>query len=201
MNPLEIDQSIGSEAERHEQARQLAQALAELLSDHGYDVHWVDQDRPVRTSASSRRSEVFLEYRAKASQSIAEKMARFGEDLREILDIYGIRVVVSDAVELDLVAKLVWEKFLVTPTTEEMTIRGGTMFFAPFRDYRKRDWVGVSPATTNGYVHAIHMNRRGSVGSVEVQVLTAELYASHGNPTSSDSHAMFKERQRSLFGR
>jgi hypothetical protein len=72
--------------------------------------------------------------------------------------------------------------------------------FSSFRDYRRRNQAGLSPATAQ-YDQAIHLNRRTSFGIVEIQVLTRDPYDRvHCDPTSEDSHDRFVARRKELFG-
>ncbi len=79
-----------------------------------------------------------------------------------------------------------------------MTIRNGTLIFLSYRDYRKRDWEGVSPATSSEYLDAIHINRKMQTYIIEIQIMTDELFLKYCTAALDESHASFKKRQAAL---
>lgn len=136
--------------------------------------------------------------RAKADESILEKMSRFGETVAEVHDLYGFRLVAEDFDAVERAAELIVRSFGETPTEKDMTIRGGALVFQAFRNYRKRDWAGVSPATAGGYNDAIHFNRKYQGNIVEFQIVTRPLFEKYCSSTAEESHAAFKARQAAL---
>src|SRR5207244_1207804 len=64
--------------------------------------------------------------RLKSSEAIRRKMARFGEELGCMLDIWGIRLVLPDIDALDAVASLVQAHWADVPERQLM-LRGGRM--------------------------------------------------------------------------
>jgi len=145
--------------------------------------------------------DVVVSGRLKATNAIVAKMRRFGEPLRVMLDVWGYRVVVAAEGELDDVAARCAELWK-TPTPHELLLRHGALQFDWWRDYRQRNHAGLSPATTERYDQAIHLNRKAPFGIVEIQLMTRDLYARvHGDPTSEDSHDRFVSRRQELFRR
>jgi hypothetical protein len=177
------------------------QELVGHLGDAGYQV-LMNADRPdvARGRSAVEAGEVLISSRLKDSHAIVAKMRRFGEPLRVMLDVWGYRAVVATERELDdLAARCaeLWE----TATPAELLLRHGKLQFDWWRDYRRRDHAGLSPATTDRYDQAIHLNRRAPFGIVEVQVLTFELYRRvHCDPDSEDSHDRFVARRAELLG-
>src|SRR5207244_3649752 len=112
--------------------------------------------------------------RLKSSEAILRKVARFGEELCCTLDIWGIRLVVPDT-DSDGVAALVEPHWANVPERQLM-LRGGQMRFAPVRDYRTKEHLGRSGATSFNYDEAVHLNRRAPFGVVEIQVMTHDLF-------------------------
>lgn len=142
---------------------------------------------------------VLVSARVKKPEAIIAKMRRFGEPLRVMLDRWGYRVVVTNETTLGTVADncaALWE----TPTPDELLLRNGELQFSARRDYRRRDHVGLSAATTNNYDQAVHLNRKASFGIVEIQVMTYDLYRRvHCDPASADSHDTFVARREQLL--
>lgn len=144
--------------------------------------------------------EVIVSARLKSIHAIVEKMREFGEPLMNILDIWGYRIVVSDAESLEKVLPPVtglWPP----PGSEEMTLRHGTLKFDWLRDFRARNFAGLSDATSDRYDEVIHVNRQPSFGVVEIQILTADLYRRAYVGTGEEAHVNFKERQRAVRSR
>ncbi len=143
--------------------------------------------------------EVAISGRLKDTRAIVAKMRRFGEPLRVMLDIWGYRLVVATDNQLDDVAGHcagLWE----APSPHELLLRHGELQFEWWRDYRRRNHAGLSPATTPQYDQAIHLNPKAPFGIVEIQVMTLDLYIRvHGDPTSEDSHDRFVARRQALF--
>lgn len=139
-----------------------------------------------------------ITYRAKTDASIANKLSRFGETPNQILDLYGIRVVTPTWPDVERIANTIVQLYGEKPTEKEMTIRNGTLIFPSYRDYRKRDWEGVSPATSSGYLDAIHINRKMQTYIVEIQIMTDELFLKYCTAALDESHASFKKRQEKL---
>jgi hypothetical protein len=177
--------------------RHLHHGLAELtshLTGAGYTPSTTEPPDALGTR------QVVVSGRLKDTAAIVAKMRRFGEPLRVMLDIWGYRVVVATEAELDQVAARCAELW-ATPAPEELLLRHGQLQFQWWRDYRRRDHAGLSPATTPRYDQAIHLNRKAPFGIVEIQVMTLDLHARvHGDPTSEDSHDHFVARRRELFG-
>ncbi len=196
----DIVAALGEWAERHEWTRQRAYELWEFLKAKGYPVA-----EPVSMAGSeaedfqnAQGNDFHIQYRAKSDESIANKISRFGETLAEILDLYGIRHVVPDMETVEKVAHEIVEGFAETPTEVDMTLRGGSMVFLHFRDYRKRDWVGASPATAGGYTDAFHVNRKHEGRIFELQIMTRALFEKYCSSDSEESHEAFKKRQATL---
>lgn len=179
MTSEQVDQQIGSWEDRQIWTEALAASLNVFLMDQQINAE--------------------ILFRAKENQSIVEKLSRFDESLSEVHDLYGLRVVVKDFDCVEHLAAAVIQGFGTTPTDEEMMIRGGTLVFAPFRNYRKRDWIGVSPASSSGYVDAIHMNRKWNNRIVELQILTEDLFKKYCQSDADESHVAFKKRQAELY--
>jgi hypothetical protein len=175
-------------------------ALTGHLGAAGYTPS-IDQQHPGMTSRPGALGarEVAVSARLKGTEAIIAKMRRFGEPLRVMLDIWGYRVVIATEDELDNVATCcggLWE----TPTPQELLLRQGRLQFEWWRDYRRRNHAGLSPATTPQYDQAIHLNRKAPFGTVEIQVITLDLYVRvHGDPTSEDSHDRFVARRQELL--
>ena len=133
--------------------------------------------------------------RLKSSEAIRRKMARFGEELCCMLDIWGIRLVLPDIDALDAVASLVQAHWEDVPERQLM-LRGGQMRFAPVRDYRAREHVGRSGATSFNYDEAVHINRRAPFGVVEIQVMTHDLFLRAFQAQAlEESHRRFAHRR------
>jgi hypothetical protein len=134
--------------------------------------------------------------RLKSPEAILRKMARFGEELCCMLDIWGIRLVVTDAESLDAVAKLAEACWRNVPERQLM-LRGGQMRFPPVRDYRAREQhVGRSGATSLNYNEAVHVNRRAPFGVVEIQVMTHDLFLRAFRAQGlEESHRRFAHRR------
>lgn len=190
-------------ARRETWQRHLAEGMAALtshLAAAGYTPLTLAQ-RPGLTSRPGALGarEVLVSGRLKDTKAIVAKMRRFGEPLRVMLDIWGYRVVIATEAALADVATrcaTLW----ATPAPQELLLRHGKLQFDWWRDYRRRSHAGLSPATTEGYDQAIHLNRKAPFGIVELQVMTADLYARvHGDPASDDSHDRFAARRQALF--
>ena len=137
----------------------------------------------------------FLLSRLKSSGAILRKMARFGEELCCMLDIWGIRLVVPDIDSLESAAPLVLTHWADVPERQLM-LRGGEMRFAPVRDYRTQDHLGRSGATSLSYDQAVHVNRRAPFGVVEIQVMTHDLFLRAFQAQGLDeSHRRFAQRR------
>jgi len=122
-------------------------------------------------------------------------MARFGEELCCMLDIWGIRLVVLDVDALDGVAPLVQSQWADVPERQLM-LRGGQMRFAPVRDYRTKEHVGRSNATSFNYDEAVHVNRRAPFGVIEIQVMTHDLFLRAFRAQGrEESHRQFAQRR------
>ena len=133
--------------------------------------------------------------RLKSSEAILRKMARFGEELCCMLDIWGIRLVVPDIEALDGVATLVQTHWADVPQRQLM-LRGGEMRFAPVRDYRTKVHPGRSSATSLNYDEAVHVNRRAPFGVVEIQVMTHDLFLrAFQDQGLEESHQRFAQRR------
>jgi hypothetical protein len=133
--------------------------------------------------------------RLKSSEAIRRKMARFGEELCCMLDIWGIRLVLPDIGALDAVASRVQAHWEDVPERQLM-LRGGQMRFAPVRDYRAREHVGRSGATSFNYDEAVHINRRAPFGVVEIQVMTHDLFLRAFQAQGlEESHRRFAQRR------
>lgn len=146
------------------------------------------------------QSEVIVTARLKSIQAIVDKMRRFGEPLMNMLDIWGFRIIVSDAESLEKVLPSLtglWP----APTDEEMTLRHGTLKFDWLRDYRARNHAGLSNATSVRYDEAIHVNRRPPFGVVEIQILTVDLYRRAYTGTGEEAHVNFVRRRRAAEAR
>jgi hypothetical protein len=142
---------------------------------------------------------VVIDARLKEAQAIVAKMRRFGEPLRVMLDIWGYRLLVETEDALDNVASCCGELWS-TPDPSDLLLRHGTLQFAPWRDYRRRDHAGLSAATTDHYDQAVHLNRKAPFGIVEIQVMTFGLYQrAHCDPESEDSHDNFVARRQALL--
>lgn len=192
-------------ARREAWERHLEAGLAELIGHlmaAGYTPSTAEQ-QPELTSRSDALGtrEVEVSGRLKGTKAIVGKMRRFGEPLRVMLDIWGYRVVVATQNELDDVAShcaALWE----APTPRELLLRHGKLQFEWWRDYRRRSYAGLSPATTAQYDQAIHLNRKAPFGIVEIQVMTLDLYVRvYCDPASEDSHDRFVARRQELFRR
>jgi hypothetical protein len=168
-------------------------ALTDHLADAGYTAHTADP-RP-----DLGEQQVTVSARLKDTTAIVAKMRRFGEPLRVMLDIWGYRLVVPTEHDLDDVATScagLWK----TPEPHELLLRHGELQFDWWRDYRQRNHAGLSPATTDRYDQAVHLNRKAPFGIVEIQVMTRDLYTRvHSDPTSEDSHDAFVARRQALF--
>jgi hypothetical protein len=203
MTSAEIDNSIGMWAKRQMFAKQCAWSLSNVLHNAGYEISGVVEVglRSLSGSPISQLdpSSVVIQCRAKDNISIIEKLSRFGESLSEMLDLVGLRVIAAD---ISAVAKLgneIRTNFGCEPLSKEMTLRGGTLLFPAFRDYRKRDWPGVSPVTSSGYQDAIHINRKLEARVIEVQVMTRSLFNKYVSRVAEESHEKFKLRQAAYY--
>lgn len=200
----DVDAQLGLQEDRDHRCELLAFELSAFIDSIGMETVgcWHNDSRKASEYLAVQpltSNQVIVEYRAKPSVSIASKMTRFNESLREMLDTYGFRVLVVDTNQLELVASQLRIEFWDEPSVAEMTLRDGTLQFSPFRDYRKRDWPGVSPLTAGGYDTAIHLNRKCDGLIVEIQVLTTDLYLRCCAPASEESHKAFKARQSRAF--
>ena len=142
---------------------------------------------------------VVITSRLKKTEAIIGKMQRYGESLANMLDVWGYRVIVSDEHHLDRVASILGD-FWETPSPEELLLRGGTLEFEWFRDYRKRTHTGLSDASSVKYDQAINMNRKADFAICEIQVMTYDLYwrafVVHNN---EESHFKFANQRRKLL--
>jgi hypothetical protein len=133
--------------------------------------------------------------RLKSPGAILRKMARFGEELCCMLDIWGIRLVVPGVDPLDDVARLAEAHWANVPERQLM-LRGGQMRFAPVRDYRAKEHLGRSGATSVNYDEAVHVNRRAPFGVVEIQVMTHDLFLRAFQAQGlEESHRRFAQRR------
>lgn len=197
MNDEMINKQVGSLETRNEKTSELATELADFLIQNGYKKVSCQPQSTVENH-HKQNSTPTIQYRAKTNESITKKINQFNEPLNEVLDLYGIRLVVSDEQELNKISNLIWQHLWQEPLKKETTIRNGTMYFSPFRDYRKRDWQGVGPATSGGYDTAIHLNRKTKYGIAEIQIMTADLYKRYFDPSSEENHDLFKQRQEKI---
>jgi hypothetical protein len=127
-------------------------------------------ERGASVNGGSRPPESYLLLsRLKSSEAI-RKMARFGEELCCMLDIWGIRLVVPDIDSLDGVAPLVQTHWADVPERQLM-LRGGQMRFLPVGDYRTKEHLGRSGATSFDYDEAVHVNRRARLASRDPALL------------------------------
>lgn len=139
--------------------------------------------------------------RLKSTRAILRKMARFGEELCCMLDIWGLRVVVADLDALDIVAALVLAQWEDIPSRQLM-LRRGELHFPPVRDYRKGMHLGRSAATSQAYDQAVHVNRRVSFGVVEVQLMTHDLFLrAFGTRERQEAHRRFARRRAAILAR
>lgn len=192
----QLNNKIGSYKRRQSNTKKLANELKLFLESLNYNAAGPfvikNQKRLVNNT------DFCIEYRAKKSVAIIKKMGRFNEGLNEMLDIYGLRLILPSIDLLDKVSKEIKKGLWENPTKKEMTIRKGKLYFSPFRDYRKRDWQGASPLTGQGYNNAIHMNKKTESGIVEIQIMTQELYDRYYGD-KEDGHKEFKKRQKKYF--
>lgn len=199
----QIDKAVGTWSIRQALAGEYALKLSNLLKNIGYRV-----TGPVAVTLSSLSGDaialptsrdVAVQSRAKANVSIIEKMSRFDETLEEMLDLFGLRAIAYNMEQVERISEEICVQFGVEPQESEMTLRSGTLVFPPFRDYRKRDWPGVSPATSSGYNEAIHLNRKMASHIVEIQIMTQPLFNKFVSRDMEESHEKFKIRQAALF--
>ncbi len=174
--------------------------LADHLDAAGYTSCVADERPDTMAGHGDIEPEtVVIDARLEDAEAVVAKMRRFGEPLRVMLDVWGYRLLVASENALDTVATCcacLWS----TPEPSELLLRHGKLQFAPWRDYRRRDHVGLSAATTNHYDQAIHLNRKAPFGIVEIQVLTFDLYRRvHCDPASEDSHDNFVARRQALL--
>ena len=201
MNMEAIDNLLGKYEARQQKTMELAVELADFLINNEYDVLGpLEIGEDVQAPDDDLENFVQIEYRAKTSDSILNKLNRFGEQISEIMDLYGLRLVVKDTAMLDECAKAIKNGLWNEPSTEQMTIRGGKMWFSPFRDYRKRDWEGASPLSAGGYDEAIHVNRKTQNGIVEIQIMTRNLYGRYYGD-GDESHKNFKAKQSAFYAK
>jgi hypothetical protein len=160
-----------------------------------------DRGSVISGDRSLDEGEVVLLARLKTPRAILRKMQRFGESMSEMLDIWGYRIVVPHASDLDETLECVlgvWEE----PSVSELTLRGGALQFDPVRDYRKRSHAGLGPATSMHYDDAIHINRHAPFGVCEIQLLSYDLFyrsvVAHGR---EESHLNFSLRRNRLHAR
>jgi hypothetical protein len=112
-----------------------------------------------------------------------------------MLDIWGIRLVVPGNDSLDDAARLAEAQWANVPERQLM-LRGGQMRFAPIRDYRTKEHVGRSGATSFKYDAAVHVNRRAPFGVVETQVMTHDLFLrAFQSQGLEESHRRFAQRR------
>lgn len=202
MTIQDIDNQLGSYDSRQQKTKELAEELKKILSQDGYKIFGpfqIGKNYKILKNKLKNDS-AQIEYRAKSSEAILNKLERFGETLSEMLDLFGLRLIVADTNELEKTAEQIQKNLWQGPTKEEMTIRGGKMYFFPFRDYRKHDWEGASPLSAGGYDTAIHINRKTKYGLAEIQIMTAELYKKYYGD-GDESHKKFKKRQAEYFKR
>lgn len=200
MTIQEINNLLGSYDSRQQKTLELAGELKNFLSQNNYEIFGPSQigENPQVLENKLKNNSTQIEFRAKTSEAILNKLQRFNESLEEMLDLYGLRLVVLDIATLEKVALEIKNNLWANPPEKEMTIRGGKMVFSSFRDYRKRDWEGASPLSAGGYDTAIHINRKTKYGLAEIQIMTAELYKKYyGN--GDESHKEFKKRQAEYF--
>jgi hypothetical protein len=139
--------------------------------------------------------EAVVSARLKTVEAIIGKMQRFNEPLFNILDIWGFRIIVSNVEGLDNILPAVvqlWD----TPTKEELALRSGRLQFQWLRDYRTRSHEGLSPATSEKYDEAVHINRRPAFGVVEIQIITVGLYKRAYLSGGEEAHINFAKRRR-----
>jgi hypothetical protein len=175
--------------------------LTKFLRERGIAiVSGVDRAHIMRGAVSLPNGHALLFARLKTTAATMRKMARHRESLREMLDIWGYRIVVPDKFALDAVATAMAQLWS-PPTRAQMTLRGGTLLFESIRDYRAKQHKGLSPATANTYDNAIHINRAAPWGICEIQVLTLELYLRAFKKSGlAEDHSKYARRRRSPAG-
>lgn len=150
---------------------------------------------------SLQKNEVVLISRLKKKTAIIAKMNRFGDLLRNILDIWGYRIIVQNEAELEKMSKLM-QAFWEIPSKKDLALRRGKLQYNWLRDYRKKDFKGLSPASSDTYDNAIHLNRRLNFGVGEFQIVTQELYRrAFLNQAGKDAHAQFAKRRSKLISK
>lgn len=203
MTSAEIHSIIGKWSERQTLAKQHALLLSNNLQNAGYVASDLVEVGLVSLSGSPIQKldshSIIIQFRAKENASIIEKMSRFGESLSEILDLFGLRVIASDIGQVEKLAKEILVNFGSEPLKREMALRRGDLAFPAFRDYRKRDWPGVSPVTASGYIDAIHVNRKLKARIIEIQIMTRSLFNKYVSRSAEESHEKFKLRQAAFF--
>ena len=198
MTVPQLNNKIGSYKKRQLNTGKLANELKLFLESLNYNVAVAGPFAIKNQQRLTSSTDFCIEYRAKKSAAIIKKMERFNEDLNEILDIYALRLILPSVDLLDKVSKEIKNGLWKNPTKKEMTIRGGKLSFSSFRDYRKRDWPGVSPLTGQGYDNAIHMNRKTEFCIAEIQIVTRDLYDRYYGD-KEEGHKKFKKRQEKYF--
>ncbi len=206
MTQEELVKKIGSWEERQTFTEDCVNRLGEFLEALGWQVKIirgiqdleVTENIPELLNQTDRRS-VAIQFRAKSDQSILEKLSRFGEAVSEVHDLYGARIVLQSFEAVVQIALQITAAFGETPTDKEMVLRGGTLSFPAVRNYQKRDWPGVSPASSSKYQDAIHLNRKVQGRIVEFQIVTLPLFKEYCEPNADASHIAFKARQQALY--
>ena len=194
-----IEKILGSFSQRRIHLRRIRNILKHFLISEGFIVvptsHKLDI---LHRRMWLKSNELFLQTRAKTNGKIFKKMQRYNETANQMLDIYGIRIVVPEEERIDwLFSKLtnLWK----VPTKNEMTIRNGSLLFPWKRDYRKRDWTGCSKLSSPDYDKAIHCNLKTEYGIVEIQIMDQDLFRRAFSFKSTASHRRLKRQQDSFY--
>jgi ppGpp synthetase/RelA/SpoT-type nucleotidyltranferase len=195
----DIENVLGPFTQRCIYMKKIRNRLKHFLVSQGFKILSSSHKSDILSKKIQLKSnELFLQTRTKTNEKILKKMQRYNETPNQILDIYGIRIVVSEEKRIDeLFSKLqdLWK----IPTKEEMTIRRGTLVFAWKRDYRKRNWIGYSKLSSSDYDKAIHCNLKTEYGIVEIQIMDQDLFQRAFSFKSDASHREFKRRQTNFY--
>lgn len=170
--------------------------LASYLEAQGYHVLTGRQRQEMLTAqcVTDKRA-VALTARLKRTGAILEKMARFGESLDQILDVWGYRIVVADVRELDRLVRLL-TRFWDAPRKEDLLLRDGRLPFDWLRDYRLQRHLGLSESSSPRYDEAIHINRKAPFGISEIQVMTVDLFRrAYASRERHEAHSAFVKRR------
>ncbi|MFA7308866.1 MAG: hypothetical protein WC045_02220 [Patescibacteria group bacterium] len=200
VTPEDIERELGTFEERDQKAQVLAQNLYEILEQLGYTPYSpvFTGTTPMEKIQSMADNEAIIEYRAKTIDSIQKKHERSGDTINEILDTLGLLVVVSTIKKAEQCALHIHNNLWDHPTKEQMTLRNGSLIFAPYRDYRKRDWEGVSPLTDPDYRDVININRSVDGRVIEVRIMSHDMFLRY-NGEGRVGHRAFKKRQEELL--